>query len=164
MRNTKAYHFDQALKYQGLNKREFANKSKIPYDTVAGWKRSGNVPDYAFVLLKQLAFVHNPSAHRKQLTPVKRITMTDRLAKEIQVAFWGKNYDPAYILKEVKRGNERFIKPFFENMYYKEILKLLTIKNIEKLLPVLKKLFKEETVLFWENVVRKYEKGMIDVF
>lgn len=64
----------------------------------------------------------------------------------------------------MKRGNEKFIKPFFENMYYKEILKLLTIKNIEKLLPILKKLFKKETVLFWENVVGKYEKGMLDVF
>ena len=164
MQKTKAYHFDQALKYHGFNKREFSNKSKIAYDTVAGWKRSGNVPDYAFVLLKQLAFVHNPSAHQKQLTPIKHITMTNSLVKEIQVAFWGKNYAPAYILKEVKYGNEKFVKPFFENMYYKDILKLLTTKNIEKLLPVLKKLFKKETVQFWENVVKKYEEGNENVF
>ena len=164
MQKTKAYHFDQALKYHGLNKREFATKSKIAYDTVAGWKRSGNVPDYAFVLLKQLAFVHNPSAHQKQLTPIKRITITDKLVKEIQVAFWGKNYDPDYILKEVKRGNEKFVKPFFENIYYKDILKLIPTKNIEKLLPVLEKIFKKEVPLFWHNVVTKYERGDLNAF
>lgn len=164
MQKTKAYHFDQALKYHRLNKREFAVKSKIAYDTVTGWKRSGKVPDYAFVLLKQLAFAHAPSAHQKQLATIKYMTMTEKLTKEIQVAFWGKEYDPAYILKEVKRGNAKFVKPFFENIYHKEILQLLTTKNIEKLLPLLKKLFMKDTALFWENVVKQYNKrDTIDV-
>ena len=48
--------FDKALKYQNITKKEFAQKSNIPYDTVAGWKRNGSVPDFAFVLLKKIAF------------------------------------------------------------------------------------------------------------
>jgi len=30
--------FNKALKYQNITKKEFAQKSNIPYDTVAGWK------------------------------------------------------------------------------------------------------------------------------
>ncbi len=159
MQKTRAQHFDKALKYYGLNKRDFAEKSKIPYDTVAGWKRSGNVPDYAFVLLKQLVFLGNHRTHFAKVTPLKTVHIDDRLAKEIQVAFWGKDYEPFYVLKEVKAAKEKFVKPFFENLYYKDILKLLSIKNIEKLLPTLKELFKEEKVLFWENVVKHYRRG-----
>jgi len=36
MQNNSVHHFDKALKYHGLNKKEFATKCKIPYDTVAG--------------------------------------------------------------------------------------------------------------------------------
>ena len=42
--------FDQALKYHNITKKEFAQKSNIPYDTVAGWKRNGSVPNFAFAL------------------------------------------------------------------------------------------------------------------
>ena len=31
--------FDNALKYHNITKKEFAQKSNIPYDTVTGWKR-----------------------------------------------------------------------------------------------------------------------------
>ena len=159
MQKTRAQHFDKALKYYGLNKRDFAEKSKIPYDTVAGWKRSGNVPEYAFVLLKQLIFLENHRTNFTKVKSIKTVSMDTRLAKEIQVAFWGKNYEPFYVLKEVKSAKTKFVKPFFENLYYKDILKLLSIKNIEKLLPTLKELFKEEKVLFWENVVKHYKQG-----
>lgn len=159
MPKTRVQHFDHTLKYYGLNKRDFAEKSKIPYDTVAGWKRSANVPDYAFVLLKHLVFLENHRTRLLKVTPPKTVAIDDRLAKEIQVAFWGKEYDPFYVLKEVKARKEKFVKPFFENLYYKDILKLLSIKNIEKLLPTLKKIFNEEKVLFWENIVKHYRQG-----
>jgi len=157
MQKSTHYHFDKALKYHGLNKKEFAKKCKIPYDTVAGWKRAGHVPEYAFVLLKQLAFLENTTIHKpKYLT---KVTINPKLEKEIQVAFWGKAYNTSYILKEVKRANTKFVKPFFENLYYKDILKLLSIKQIEKLLPVLEVEFKAEKVLFWKNVVKHYTQG-----
>jgi len=120
MQKNSNYHFGKALKYYGLNKKEFAKKCKIPYDTVAGWKRAGHVTEYAFVLLKQLAFLENaPTVKTK---PFTKNMLTPKLEKEIQVAFWGKAYDASYVLKEVKKTNAKFVKPFFENLYYKDIL------------------------------------------
>ncbi len=159
MQENSVYHFDKALKYYGLSKRDFAKKCKIPYDTVTGWKRGGHVPEYAFVLLKQLAFLENHVSDNEKVRPLKKVAIDARLAKEIQVAFWGKLYSPLYILTEVKKSNVKFLKPFFENLYYKDILKLLSIKHIEKLLPVLVKEFSAEKVLFWENVVKHYTQG-----
>jgi len=154
MQKNSNYHFNKALKYYGFNKKEFAQKCKIPYDTVAGWKRGGHVPEYAFVLLKQLAFLENVTTLKPK--PLTKVTLNTRLEKEIQVAFWGKAYDASYVLKEVKKANTKFVKPFFENLYYKDILKLLSIKQIEKLLPVLETQFKAEKILFWENVVKHF--------
>ena len=148
--------FDNALKYHKLTKKEFAKKSAIPYDTVAGWKRNVSVPNFAFVLLKKIAFIANPRAHQIRLK-AEPIQLTDKLKKEIQVAFWGKNYEINYILKEVRRGNMIFVKPFFENIFYGDILKILPIKAVEKLLPMIEKNFKEPTALFWKNVVKMYQ-------
>ena len=154
--------FDQALKYHNITKKEFAQKSNISYDTVTGWKRNGSVPDFAFVLLKKIAFTENPRRHQIILKPIP-IKLTDKLTKEIQVAFWGKNYEVSYILKEVRKGNATFVKPFFENLFYGDILKILPIKAIEKLLPTIDKLFKEQTALFWRNVVKMYREGGVKV-
>ena len=38
MQKNSVYHFDKALKYYGLNKKDFAKKSKIPYNTVQCYK------------------------------------------------------------------------------------------------------------------------------
>jgi len=75
--------FDQALKYQNITKKEFAQKSNIPYDTVAGWKRNGSVPDFAFILLKKIAFTENPRRHQFKLKPTP-IKLTEQLKKEIK--------------------------------------------------------------------------------
>ena len=154
--------FDQALKYHNITKKEFAQKSNIAYDTVTGWKRNGSVPDFAFVLLKKIAFTENPRRHQITLKPIP-IKLTDKLTKEIQVAFWGKNYEVSYILKEVRKGNATFVKPFFENLFYGDILKILPTKAIEKLLPTIDELFKEQTALFWRNVVKMYREGGVKV-
>ena len=154
--------FDNALKYHKLTKKEFAKQSAIPYDTVAGWKRNASVPDFAFVLLKKIAFTQNPRQHQIKLEP-KAVKLTEALKKEIQVAFWGKNYEVSYILKEVRKGNVTFIKPFFENLFYGDILKILPIKAIEKLLPTINKFFKEETAEFWKNVVKMYRNGGLNI-
>jgi len=42
--------FESLLKAKGISKRAFAAFSQIPYDTVAGWKKSKKVPAYAMVL------------------------------------------------------------------------------------------------------------------
>ena len=154
--------FDNALKHHNITKKAFAQKSNIPYDTVAGWKRNGSVPNFAFVLLKKIAFTENPRRHQMTLKP-RPIKLTDELTQKIHVAFWGKNYEVSYILKEVRKGNAAFVKPFFENIFYGDILKILPIKAIEKLLPTLDKLFKRQTALFWRNVVKMYREGGVNI-
>ena len=44
-------------------------------------------------------------------------------------------------------------------MFYGDVLKILPTKAIEKLLPTIDELFKEQTALFWRNVVRMYREG-----
>lgn len=74
--------FDKALKYENITKKEFSQKSNIPYNTVAGWKRNGSVPDFAFVLLKKIAFTENLRRHQYRLKPTS-IKLTEQLEKEI---------------------------------------------------------------------------------
>ena len=75
----------------------------------------GNNFSIAFVLLKKIACTENPRRHQYKLKPTP-IKLTEKLEKEIQVAFWGKDYEVSYILKEVRKGNAKFVKPFFGNV------------------------------------------------
>jgi len=43
------------LHMKGISKKAFSDYSGIPYYTVAGWKKSGQVPSYAMVLLRQMS-------------------------------------------------------------------------------------------------------------
>lgn len=38
--------FNELLEESGLNRRQFAEKSGIPYTTVVGWTKLGRLPDY----------------------------------------------------------------------------------------------------------------------
>ena len=38
--------FYELLDENGLNRRQFADKSEIPYPTVIGWTNQGRLPDY----------------------------------------------------------------------------------------------------------------------
>ncbi len=51
--------FESMLSAKGISKKAFSEYSGIPYYTVAGWKKSGQVPAYAMVLLH-----HMPSSKR----------------------------------------------------------------------------------------------------
>ena len=46
--------FESMLHAKGMTKRAFSEYSKIPYYTVAGWKKSGKVPPYVMVLLTSM--------------------------------------------------------------------------------------------------------------
>ncbi len=46
--------FEKMLSAKNISKKYFANFAKIPYYTVAGWKKSGKVPNYAMVLLQSI--------------------------------------------------------------------------------------------------------------
>ena len=159
MKKNRTYYFDKALKKNGITKVEFAKKSKIPYDTVAGWKKNNNVPDYAFVLLKKMAFSKHPIRFTPHTRIVTSVDITTKLAKRIQVAFWGTNYDCLHILGEVKKGNPKFVKPFFENIFYKDILNIFTTKELVRLLPNMANIMSKETIEFWDTVVKMQKEG-----
>ena len=46
--------FEALLKLKGISKKEFSKYSGISYNTVVGWKKKGEVPEYAFTILKQM--------------------------------------------------------------------------------------------------------------
>ncbi len=46
--------FETMLHDKGMTKKDFSKYSKIPYYTVAGWKKSGKVPPYVMVLLTNM--------------------------------------------------------------------------------------------------------------
>jgi len=46
--------FEALLKAKGISKRAFSTYSGIPYYTVAGWKKSGEIPNYAMILLRNM--------------------------------------------------------------------------------------------------------------
>ena len=46
--------FEKMLSAKGITKKTFSRYAKIPYYTVAGWKKSDSVPAYAMVILKSM--------------------------------------------------------------------------------------------------------------
>lgn len=46
--------FEDLLRIKAVSKKAFAAYAQIPYYTVCGWKKSGSVPAYAMVLLRQM--------------------------------------------------------------------------------------------------------------
>ena len=151
----KALLFDKALEYHHLTKKEFAKESGIPYDTVAGWKKRGEVPHYAVVLLKKIVRERQMAyaVHNNRIgTLVGRKTIDQKLAKRIEAAFWGKDIEYNEIIRRVRKGNPEFVKPFFENLYFKDVIAILGQKMIGKLLPVLDKQFDQHTTRFWNRV------------
>ncbi len=127
--------FDNALNIHGLTKKYFAQKTRIPYDTVAGWKRTGNIPEYAFMLLKKL--VNDEQLKTKRQKKVITPQINERLIKRVEVAFWGKNYDMIDVVKKARRGNKKYIKTILTNVWVKDALQLLgpkvVLKNLEAL-------------------------------
>ena len=49
--------FETLLTKNNFMKKDFAQYSKIPYDTVVGWKKKGYVPPYAIVILKDMIII-----------------------------------------------------------------------------------------------------------
>lgn len=56
--------FESILETKDISKRAFSNYAKIPYYTVVGWKKSGHVPAYALVLLKNMPFSKTVTAQQ----------------------------------------------------------------------------------------------------
>ena len=46
--------FETLLKTKAISKKAFSAYTGIPYYTVAGWKKAGEVPNYAMILLRNM--------------------------------------------------------------------------------------------------------------
>lgn len=115
--------FINMLKAKGITQKAFANYSKIPYDTVTGWKKRGSVPLYAMVIARDMAYrlELNESTqkelqrrHKRQNHKINGLDTKEQ--KLIESAFWGKNYSSAEIIKKVQNKDEEVIKQIKENL------------------------------------------------
>ena len=115
--------FVDMLKAKGITQKAFADYAKIPYDTVTGWKKRGVVPPYAMVIARDMAYrlELDKNAQQKLKRQNKRknyriIGLNEKEQKQIESAFWGKNYSAAEIIIKAKNQNEDVIKQLKENL------------------------------------------------
>lgn len=118
--------FELMLDTRGISKRAFSDYAQIPYYTVAGWKKSGKVPAYALVLLKNMPFTKTVTA--KQLID----------AGVPRAIFWNNDLSKAvpsdiFIVSTLRRAyNDFIIDKFIEFFGEKNVLTAL-IKHKDKL-------------------------------
>jgi len=100
--------FEALLQAKNISKKSFSIYAKIPYYTVAGWKKSGKVPAYAMVLLKSM-----PSA--------KTVTAKQLIDAGVPRAiFWNNDLSKSlpndiFIVSTLKRAyNDSVIKHFID--------------------------------------------------
>lgn len=123
--------FEKILSVKGITKIAFSQYAKIPYNTVAGWKKVGTVPAYVMVIAKDMAYRQMLDENAKtQMSRSQRreadlvVDLTFKEQKHIEAAFWGTNYTIGDIIENLQEGNEKFIKQFEENLPKKLKLKV----------------------------------------
>jgi len=128
-----AHHiFEVALKYFKYSKKEFAKKTNIPYREVLGWKKTGYVPESAFVLLKKLAKAGNHTPKHEPKFEKIKMQITNELIKDVQVAFWGQNIDAIDVIKKARKGDQKYLTTIVNNIWTKDVIRLIGAKNILK--------------------------------
>jgi len=115
--------FDKILTTKKITKKAFSEYAKIPYNTVAGWKKSGTVPAYVMVIARDM--VYRKTLDEKARQQMQRglkdastmeLNLLPKEKKRIESAFWGMNYIAEEIVQEVLKGNSKFVKQFNENV------------------------------------------------
>ncbi|WP_152059050.1 hypothetical protein [Aliarcobacter butzleri] len=115
--------FETLLIKNNFKKKEFAQYSKIPYDTVAGWKKKGFVPPYAMVILKDMIYrkkldEETEQTLKRNIQPI--INQNHKLTKNeenrLKSVFWGTNFTTDDILKGIKEKNQKILKKIEENL------------------------------------------------
>ena len=115
--------FEKLLIKNNISKKEFSEYSKIPYDTVVGWKKRNNVPPYAMVILKDMNYrkkldleVSNDLRKKFTTTSKNNYSLTRNEEKRLKSVFWGTNYTTNDIVKGIKEKNQKIIKRLEENL------------------------------------------------
>ena len=130
--------FETLLTKNNFKKKDFAEYSKIPYNTVVGWRKKGFVPPYAMVILKDIIYRKKLDIETEQL--FKRNIQTDinqnhNLTKteenRLKSLFWGTNFTMDDILKGIKDNNQNIINKLEKNLSKTIIKEILQKINFE---------------------------------
>ena len=118
--------FESLLHTKNISKKTFSHYAKIPYYTVAGWKKSGKVPAYAIVLLKSM-----PSA--KTVTAKQLID-----AGMPRAIFWNNDLTKAvpndiFIVSTLKRAYNDFVIQKFIEFFGEDTVLAALMKHRDKL-------------------------------
>ena len=104
-------------------KKEFADYSKIPYDTVVGWKKKRYVPPYAMVILKDMIYrkkldEETEKLLKRNLQPMvnQNHNLTKTEENRLKSIFWGTNFTIEDILNGIKEKNKKVMKKLEENI------------------------------------------------
>ncbi len=129
---TEHKHFEALLKAKGISKKAFSVYSGIPYYTVAGWKKSGQAPTYAMILLRSMpsskeqvsaselleaglprAILWNNDPQKKVPTDIFIVATLERAYNDFVVeklaAFFGNERILSALLKYKDRVSDRLI-------------------------------------------------------
>jgi len=150
----KAILFDAALDARGISKKEYSDFAKIPYDTVTGWKKRDNVPEYALAILRTM-----PVRDKKRARITGKSHPNAIMAKNykiIQATFWGENVTLETILKGVNEADPKFLVPIFKNIFYKDIIALLGAETIIALRAVYPKIMDKKNAEFWQLIAKTH--------
>jgi len=118
--------FESLLHTKNISKKRFSNYSKIPYYTVAGWKKSGKVPAYAMVLLESMSSSKTVTA--KQLID----------AGMPRAIFWNNNLTKSvpndiFIVSTLKRSYNDFVVKHFIAFFGEDTVLAALMKHRDKL-------------------------------
>ena len=115
--------FETLLTKNNFKKKEFAQYSKIPYDTVVGWKKKEYIPPYAMVILKDMIYRKKLDEETEQTLKrnVQTIVnqnniLTKNEENRLKSVFWGTNFTTDDILKGIKEKNQKILKKIEENL------------------------------------------------
>jgi len=118
--------FESLLHAENISKKTFSHYAKIPYYTVAGWKKSGKVPAYAMVLLKSMPTPKTVTA--KQLIDAgmpRAIFWNNDLTKVVP--------NDIFIVSTLKRSYNDFVVKHFIEFFGEDTVLAALMKHRDKL-------------------------------
>ena len=120
------HEFESLLHAKHINKKTFSLYAKIPYYTVAGWKKSGKVPAYAMVLLRSMPSPKTVTA--KQLIE----------AGMPRAIFWNNDLSKAvpndiFIVATLKRAYNDFVVKHFIAFFGEDAVLAALMKHRDRL-------------------------------
>lgn len=118
--------FESMLHAKSISKKAFSHYAKIPYYTVAGWKKSGKVPAYAMVLLQSIPSPKTVTARQLIDAGMPRaIFWNNDLSKTVP--------SDIFIVSTLKRAYNDFVVKKFIEFFGEDTVLAALMKHKDKL-------------------------------